>query len=162
MFRRKVRASTPSETASKLNHIPPQTSHAHAEAHRRSRVIETTSEASDGRDMRRDTERGGFRSLRKVNVVLIAAGIACITAPDPVGAQHSHEHGAPAATAEKPASTGALEADSSVAAGTDHVMNGRMVAGLHMEMTPSRPMTAAGAQARNARRTGCAGASQRS
>ena len=93
--------------------------------------------------MRRDNERGGFRSLRNVNVVLIAAGIACMTAPDSVDAQHSHEHGAPTATAKKPTSTGALEADSSVAAGTDHVMNGRMVAGLHMEMTPSRPMTAA-------------------
>lgn len=70
--------------------------------------------------------------------VLIAA-TALVMLPGHVAGQ-GHDHGMPA---KKPASTSAVETDSSIAAGTDHVMNGKMVAGLHMEMTPSRPMTRA-------------------
>jgi hypothetical protein len=59
-------------------------------------------------------------------------------------AQHSHDHGmsGKGGSRKSPATT-AAETDSSVTAHADHVMNGKMVAGLHMEMTPTRPMTPA-------------------
>ena len=69
--------------------------------------------------------------------------VATLVATVEARAQHDHDHGKPAPTSRTPASTRTVERDSTVTAGTDHVMNGKMVAGLHMEMTPSRPMTVA-------------------
>lgn len=72
---------------------------------------------------------------------LIAVAMAALVAtPHGARAQHTHDHGKPA---KNPGGVSAAETDSSVAAGTDHVMNGTMVAGLHMAMTPEREMTRA-------------------
>lgn len=76
------------------------------------------------------------RSIRNT-VVLVVVSLVAI-APTLAGAQHSHDHGK-TSTKTAPKS---VEKDSSVTAGTDHAMNGKMAAGLHMEMTPSRPRLA--------------------
>lgn len=74
------------------------------------------------------------QSVRNTLAVIVASIVA--SAPTEISAQHSHDHGK---TSTK-SSTGTVEKDSAVTAGTDHAMNGKMSAGLHMEMTPSRPM----------------------
>jgi hypothetical protein len=66
-------------------------------------------------------------------VVAVASAVMLISR---VGlAQHTHDHGA----AAKQSTASATESDSGVAAGADHAMNGSMMAGLHMTMTPDRP-----------------------
>jgi len=84
-----------------------------------------------------ETRRGG-------RFLIAAAAVALIVVPNGAFGQHSHDRGTSTGSAtKKPSSAGAPETDSSIAAGTDHVMNGKMVAGMHMEMTPSRLMTRA-------------------
>jgi hypothetical protein len=74
---------------------------------------------------------------KRNSLLKLAAAAAIVVLPSSALAQ-GHDHGT---TTKQPANTRNAESDSSVAAGTDHVMNGKMVAGLHMEMTPTRPMT---------------------
>lgn len=69
--------------------------------------------------------------------VVLAVALLVVLVPGTAFSQHSHDHGATTKT-----STSAAEKDSSVTAGTDHAMNGKLVAGLHVAMTPDRPPTA--------------------
>ena len=65
----------------------------------------------------------------------------------PAMAAAQHEHGAATRSSSKGSAktekTGAPESDRTVVAGTDRVMEARMVAGLHVEMTPIRAATRA-------------------
>ena len=80
----------------------------------------------------------------RAGILSIAVVTATLALPGLARSQGGHDHGKPASpAAKKPSKSAGVETDSNVTAGTDHVMNGKMVAGLHMEMTPSRPMTRA-------------------